>query len=89
MSIDSRTNHDHGIIIEGCILSWVAGASEEGPVGPRRSELVINYHAKNCCFFFCSILILCIWKDVIVATSLHSARFVVIFDILSFESFEA
>ena len=26
----------------GCMLSWVAGASEEGPVGPRRSEYVIN-----------------------------------------------
>ena len=38
-SIYSCTNHDHWIIIKGCILSWVAGASEEGPEGPRRSEL--------------------------------------------------
>ena len=30
------------IIIKGCILSWVAGASEEGPVGPRRSEFEFN-----------------------------------------------
>ena len=25
------------------MLSWVAGASEEGPVGPRRSELIIIF----------------------------------------------
>ena len=24
-------------------MSWVAGASEEGPVGPRRSELSIKF----------------------------------------------
>ena len=27
--------------MKGCMLSWVAGASKEGPVGPRRSEFVL------------------------------------------------
>ena len=38
VSVYSCTNHDHWIIIKVCILSWVAGASEEGPIGPRRCE---------------------------------------------------
>ena len=48
----SCTSHDNWIIIKGCILSWVAGASEEGPVGPRRSELDLfdnhTTYPENC-----------------------------------------
>ena len=42
-SIISCPNHDRWIIIKGFILSWVAGASEEGPAGARRSEYLITY----------------------------------------------
>ena len=37
-SIYSCKKHDYRIILKGCIFSWVAGASEEAPVGPDEAS---------------------------------------------------
>ena len=42
MSNSCCTDWDHWIIEKGCILTWEAKASKEGPVGPRKNEYHIN-----------------------------------------------